>query len=134
VYIVTTDGISESKNIFLLEDLIGLPGHMFWTWPSADLPSAITRSCKPGIHNVQPKLSNKTVRLTILTSSLRIEMGQGISDMFYPDNPNRRNRAEQLREDILAYLNSYDEIKKARYLFRPYRPPIFLTPPTGMNY
>ncbi|KIM35078.1 hypothetical protein M413DRAFT_14751 [Hebeloma cylindrosporum] len=41
-------------------------------------------------------------------------MGQSVSDLFYPDNPKRRNRAEQLREDILAYCNSYDEIKKAR--------------------
>jgi hypothetical protein len=63
-----------------------------------------------------------------------MEMGQGISDMFYPDNPNRKNRAEQPREDILAYCNSYDEIKKARYLLlRPYHLRIFLTPPTEMN-
>ncbi|KIM35085.1 hypothetical protein M413DRAFT_32794 [Hebeloma cylindrosporum] len=41
-------------------------------------------------------------------------MGQGISDVFYPDNPNRRARAEQLRADILAYCNSYEEIKTAR--------------------
>lgn len=46
-------------------------------------------------------------------------MGQGISDMFYPDNPNRRNRAEQLKENILAYLNAYDEIKKAVYVYVP---------------
>jgi predicted lipoprotein len=44
-------------------------------------------------------------------------MGQGISDIFYPDNPNRRNRAEQLSSDIKAYCNSYEEIKKARSLF-----------------
>jgi hypothetical protein len=57
-----------------------------------------------------------------------------MSDMCHPDNPNPRNRTEQLRKDILAYLNSYDEIKKARYLFRQYHLRVFLAPPTEMNY
>jgi hypothetical protein len=61
-------------------------------------------------------------------------MGQGISDIFYPDKLNRRDRAlaEQLRNDIKAYCNSefYDEIKKARYLLHQWPVSSFLTLPT----
>jgi hypothetical protein len=60
-------------------------------------------------------------------------MGQGISDIFYPDNPNRRDRAEQLRNDIKTYCNSYEEIKKARYLSHQWPMSSFLTLPTEMK-
>ena len=60
-------------------------------------------------------------------------MGQGISDIFYLDNPNQRDRAEQLRNDIKAHCNSYDEIKKARYLLHEQLMSSFLTLPTEMK-
>jgi hypothetical protein len=41
-------------------------------------------------------------------------MGQSISDIAYPDNPNRRARAEQLKSDIEAYGREYEDIKKLR--------------------
>ncbi|PFH46613.1 hypothetical protein AMATHDRAFT_69460 [Amanita thiersii Skay4041] len=40
--------------------------------------------------------------------------GSKISDLFFPDNPNRRARATQLKEDIDFFCNQYEEVKKKR--------------------
>ncbi|PFH49031.1 hypothetical protein AMATHDRAFT_5283 [Amanita thiersii Skay4041] len=42
-------------------------------------------------------------------------MGGGaikMSDLFYPDNPNRRARASRLKEDVEFFCNQFDEAKK----------------------
>jgi len=41
-------------------------------------------------------------------------MGQNISDVFYPDNPNRRARAYQLKSDIEAFCFEFNEVKASR--------------------
>ena len=38
--------------------------------------------------------------------------GQSIADTFYPDNPNRRTRADQLKNDIRTFQAEFDELKK----------------------
>jgi hypothetical protein len=59
-------------------------------------------------------------------------MGQNISDVFYPDNPNRRARANQLKSDIEAFCFEFNEVKASRQFtlqlipcfipdFRPHR-------------
>jgi hypothetical protein len=35
-------------------------------------------------------------------------MGQSISDTFYPDNPKRRARAQQLKTDIDVDVGSFE--------------------------
>ncbi|PFH49035.1 hypothetical protein AMATHDRAFT_5287 [Amanita thiersii Skay4041] len=40
--------------------------------------------------------------------------GSKMSDLFYPDNPNRRARASQLKEDVEFFCNQFDEVKKKR--------------------
>ncbi|PFH47145.1 hypothetical protein AMATHDRAFT_87885 [Amanita thiersii Skay4041] len=40
--------------------------------------------------------------------------GSKISDLFYPDNPKRRARASQLRDDVNFFANQFEEVKKKR--------------------
>lgn len=42
--------------------------------------------------------------------------GSSIGDIFYPDNPNRRRRAEELRQDINDIVNQFQEQKQLRYI------------------
>ncbi|CAG2001477.1 unnamed protein product [Fusarium graminearum] len=39
-------------------------------------------------------------------------VGQSIGDVFYPDNPNRRDRVDQLQNDIKAMKNEFEGLKK----------------------
>ena len=41
-------------------------------------------------------------------------MGNSISDILYPDNPNRRARAEQLKSDIDSFCQEFNEAEKSR--------------------
>jgi hypothetical protein len=41
--------------------------------------------------------------------------GSTIGDIFFPDNPNRRRRAEQLKQQIEAFGNEFQQVKEARY-------------------
>ena len=82
--------------------------HVVCTHVSANIPSVMTGINEAFINH--PSICQ--FHTTILTSSRHIQMDQGTSDVFDPDNLNSRNCAEQLTEDILAYLNAYDEIKK----------------------
>ncbi|KAI3323725.1 hypothetical protein HD806DRAFT_495451 [Xylariaceae sp. AK1471] len=41
-------------------------------------------------------------------------MGNTVSDLFYPDNPKRRERAEGLRKDILQFVQDFDEAKEKK--------------------
>lgn len=49
-------------------------------------------------------------------------MGNTVSDLFYPDNPNRRKRAEGLRQDILQFVEDFEREKQKKY--EPLCPPI----------
>ncbi|PFH47146.1 hypothetical protein AMATHDRAFT_68359 [Amanita thiersii Skay4041] len=40
--------------------------------------------------------------------------GSKISDLFYPDNPKRRARASQLRDDVNFFCNQFEEVKRKR--------------------
>lgn len=42
-------------------------------------------------------------------------VGQSIGDLFYPDNPNRRKRIEQLQDDIKVMQNDFESLKKTMY-------------------
>ena len=46
-------------------------------------------------------------------------MGNGISNIFYPDNPNRRARAEQLKTDIDSFCQEFKEVERSRYVVSP---------------
>ncbi|PAV22943.1 hypothetical protein PNOK_0001000 [Pyrrhoderma noxium] len=37
-----------------------------------------------------------------------------MSDLFYPDNPNRRARASQLRDDVVSYCNEFKDVRRHR--------------------
>ena len=50
-------------------------------------------------------------------------MGNTVSDLFYPDNPNRRKRAEGLRQDILQFVQDFEREKQKKFEPPP-RPPI----------
>ena len=39
-------------------------------------------------------------------------MGQNLSDVFYPDNPKRRARAEQLKTDVDIDAASFKQYQK----------------------
>lgn len=50
----------------------------------------------------------------------RIEEGSGavgrsIGDLFYPDNPKRRTRVDQLKNDIETMINEFNSIKRNMY-------------------
>lgn len=45
-------------------------------------------------------------------------VGQSIGDAFYYDNPSRRDRVEQLRNDINTFKAEFDELKKRAYVPR----------------
>lgn len=38
-------------------------------------------------------------------------VGQGIGDLFYYDNPKRRDRVEQLRNDINTFKAEFESLK-----------------------
>jgi hypothetical protein len=38
-----------------------------------------------------------------------------IGDLFFPDNPARRRRAEELRYDIYTMISLFEEQKRTRY-------------------
>lgn len=42
-------------------------------------------------------------------------VGQSVGDLFYPDNPNRRKRVEQLQDDIKVMQNEFESLKKTLY-------------------
>lgn len=50
-------------------------------------------------------------------------MGQGFSDLFYPDNPNRRARVDDMQHDMEALKEEFEalvaEFKKNMELIRP---------------
>ncbi|KAG2413243.1 hypothetical protein HFD88_002432 [Aspergillus terreus] len=41
-------------------------------------------------------------------------MGQQVSDLFYPDNPNRRKRAQELRQQIIDFAQYFNQEKERR--------------------
>ncbi|EQK97422.1 hypothetical protein OCS_06867 [Ophiocordyceps sinensis CO18] len=49
-------------------------------------------------------------------------MGNTASDLFYPDNPKRRERAQGLRQDILQYVQDFER-EKAKKSSLPPQPP-----------
>lgn len=42
-------------------------------------------------------------------------VGQSVGDLFYPDNPNRRKRVDQLQDDIKVMQNEFQSLKKTMY-------------------
>lgn len=90
------------------------PFELHSRWAVTHLPI----SCSPTLRQTETgyrRRSQHSIDLSIFTSYFEVRthiMGNTMSDTFYPGNPHRRRRAEQLYSDIKGIQREYETLRK----------------------